>query len=47
MLAEIDRVVDIDQLERDLMAEGLEKFADPQKKLIQLVKDKVADLQPA
>jgi transaldolase len=38
---EIARVVDINQLERDLMAEGLEKFADPQKKLIALVKEKV------
>ena len=38
---EIARVVDIDQLERDLMAEGLEKFADPQKKLIALVKEKL------
>lgn len=47
VLAEIDRVVDMDQLERALMAEGLEKFADPQKKLIALIKEKIAELQPA
>lgn len=47
VLAEIDRVVDMDQLERDLMAEGLEKFADPQKKLIALVKEKLAALHAA
>ena len=43
----VARVVDMDQLERDLMAEGLEKFADPQKKLIALIKEKIAELQPA
>ena len=41
IVEEIARVVDINKLERDLMAEGLEKFADPQKKLIALVKEKI------
>ena len=41
ILEEIERVVDMNQLERDLMAEGLEKFADPQKKLIALVMEKI------
>jgi transaldolase len=42
VLAEIDKVVDLDRLERDLMAEGLEKFADPQKALIALIHSKLA-----
>jgi transaldolase len=41
VLEEIDRVVDMDRLEKDLMAEGLEKFADPQKKLVALIKEKL------
>ena len=47
VLDEIDRVVDMDQLERDLMAEGLEKFAEPQRKLIALIEQKVAALTAA
>jgi transaldolase len=47
VLAEIDRVVDMERLERDLMAEGLEKFAEPQRKLIALVEEKVAALTAA
>ncbi|HVJ82715.1 MAG TPA: transaldolase family protein [Planctomycetia bacterium] len=42
VLAEIDKVVDLEKLERDLMAEGLEKFADPQKALIALIQTKLA-----
>jgi transaldolase len=45
VLDEIDRVVDIDQLERDLMAEGLDKFAEPQKALISLIKEKMGHVK--
>jgi len=37
MLREIDAKVDMNQLEETLMREGLQKFADPQKALIQLI----------
>ena len=37
VLAEIREKVDMDQLETDLMAEGLEKLADPQKALLALI----------
>ena len=40
ILAEIDPKVDFDQLERVLMEEGLKKFADPQKALLQLIATK-------
>ncbi len=40
MLNEIDRLVDMEQLERVLMDEGIRKFADPQKELLQLIADK-------
>ncbi|MFN0056387.1 MAG: transaldolase family protein [Planctomycetales bacterium] len=40
VLAEIDREVDFDELERVLMEEGLKKFADPQKALLKLIADK-------
>ncbi len=42
VVAEIARVVDMAQLERDLMAEGLAKFAEPQKALMKLVAEKLA-----
>ncbi len=40
VLAEIDRLVDIQKLEETLMAEGIKKFADPQKALLKLIADK-------
>jgi transaldolase len=40
VLAEIDRLVDIRKLEETLMAEGVKKFADPQKALIALIQQK-------
>jgi transaldolase len=44
VLAEIDREVDIQQLERTLMEEGIKKFADPQKALLSLIGEKRAAL---
>ncbi len=38
--AEIDRIVDFEQMERTLMSEGLEKFATPQKQLLELMSAK-------
>ena len=40
VIAEIEKKVNIQHLEDTLMSEGLEKFADPQKALIQLICDK-------
>ncbi len=40
VLAEIDKAVDIEHLEQTLMSEGLQKFADPQKELLQLMATK-------
>jgi transaldolase len=37
VLAEIGAKVDMDRLEAVLMAEGLKKFADPQKDLLDLI----------
>ncbi|MGE0610327.1 MAG: transaldolase family protein [Pirellulales bacterium] len=37
VLAEIDRLVDMEHLETTLMSEGLKKFADPQKALLALI----------
>jgi len=37
LVAEIDRLVDMEKLESTLMAEGIEKFAKPQKTLLALV----------
>jgi transaldolase len=45
VIAEIDRVVDFSLLERTLLAEGLQKFANPQKALLALIKDKRRLLQ--
>jgi transaldolase len=40
VLDEIDQKVDIDKLERVLMEEGVAKFADPQKALLQLIAER-------
>jgi transaldolase len=37
VLEEIDRIVDMNRLEADLMAEGIAKFAEPQKALLKLI----------
>jgi transaldolase len=47
VLEEIDRVVDMDHLEKTLMDEGIKKFADPQKSLLKLIAEKRAALAPA
>ncbi|HEV2969573.1 MAG TPA: transaldolase family protein [Pirellulales bacterium] len=47
VLSEMDRLVDIDHLERTLMEEGVKKFADPQKALLSLIGEKRAALAPA
>lgn len=47
VLAEIDRLVDIKQLEETLMDEGVKKFADPQRALLALIAEKRAALAPA
>lgn len=44
VLDEIDRLVDIQKLEDTLMAEGIKKFADPQKALLALIAKKRKDL---
>jgi transaldolase len=40
VLDEIDRLVDMDKLERTLMEEGIAKFANPQKALLQLIAER-------
>jgi transaldolase len=47
VLDELDAKVDWHKLEVTLMQEGLAKFADPQKELIELIADKRQSLQPA
>ncbi|QNN21334.1 transaldolase [Planctomycetales bacterium ZRK34] len=47
VLDEIDQKVDQQQMEEVLMAEGTAKFADPHKKLLQLIADKRAALAGA
>ena len=47
LLAEIDRLVDLQKLEDVLMAEGIKKFADPQKALLALIVKKRQELQTA
>ena len=44
VLDEIDEQVDMAHLERVLMDEGIQKFADPQKSLLALIADKRSDL---
>jgi len=46
VLREIDAKVDMDKLERVLMQEGLEKFANPQKDLLHLIAKKRQALKP-
>jgi transaldolase len=46
ILAEIDRLVDMEKLEKTLMEEGIKKFADPQKALLALIATKREELQP-
>ncbi len=45
VLAEIDGMVDMQKLEQVLMAEGLAKFADPQKALVKLIGEKRGQLK--
>jgi len=45
VLAEIDKLVDLDKMEETLMAEGIKKFADPQKALLKMIKQKRSSLQ--
>jgi transaldolase len=47
VLDEFEQKVDIQKLEDTLMAEGTEKFADPQKKLIQTIASKRSELAKA
>jgi transaldolase len=44
VLSEIDRLVDLQKLEDVLMAEGIKKFADPQKALLTLIATKRKEL---
>ncbi|MBI3821043.1 MAG: transaldolase [Planctomycetes bacterium] len=44
VIAEIDRLVDLQKLEDVLMAEGIKKFADPQKALLALIAKKRTEL---
>lgn len=45
ILAEIDRLVDMQKLETTLMEEGIKKFADPQKALLALIAEKRKELK--
>lgn len=47
VLAEINREVDMQHLEETLMSEGIKKFAEPQKALLQLIARKRAELSAA
>ncbi|MHB0955430.1 MAG: transaldolase family protein [Pirellulaceae bacterium] len=47
VLAEIDAQVDMEALERVLMAEGVAKFADPQKKLLAVIAQRRKQVDPA
>ena len=40
MLDDIDKKVDVKKMEDELMDEGTAKFADPQKALLKLIKEK-------
>ncbi len=44
MLDEIAATINMQHLEETLMNEGIQKFADPQKKLLKLIEDKIASL---
>lgn len=45
VLAEIDRLVDMQHMEDTLMREGLQKFAEPQHALLKLIREKRSQLQ--
>jgi transaldolase len=45
VLADIDTMVDLDKMEETLMAEGIKKFADPQKALLALIAEKRKSLK--
>ena len=47
VLAEMDRLVDMDKMEAKLMEEGVKKFADPQHALLRLIAEKRKALHPA
>jgi transaldolase len=47
ILEEIDRLVDLDQMEKTLMEEGVKKFADPMKALLKSIAEHRAKLQVA
>ena len=47
VLKEIDQKVDVAQMERVLMEEGVKKFSDPQHALLKLIAEKRAQLAPA
>ena len=47
VLDEVDREVDLVDMENVLMEEGIKKFADPQKALLALIAEKRAELTPA
>src|SRR5438105_1821068 len=47
ILADIDKLVDIDHMEQVLMEEGIKKFADPQKALLALIAEKRKSLKTA
>ena len=47
IVAEIDRLIDLDKMETKLMEEGVKKFADPQHALLRLIGEKRAALHPA
>ncbi len=47
MLADIDKKVNIEHLEKTLMTEGIKKFADPQKALLKLIAEKRGSLSAA
>jgi transaldolase len=46
VLDEIDRTLDVKEMENILMEEGIEKFASPQKALLARIREKRASLQP-
>jgi transaldolase len=46
VLADIDAKVDMEKLEKTLMEEGLDKFAEPQHALLELIARKRSELQP-
>jgi transaldolase len=45
VLAEIDALVDLEEMETVLMTEGVKKFADPQKALLALIARKRTKLE--